>query len=708
MQSELSQAASRAARQAADEAAREFGREFERESERNPPEPSWDMSGAGAAAGAAAAGALGLGFAEAMDVSTANATLAGQLDLTTAEAERAGEIAGSVYSSAWGGSIEEVNAALGAVTSSVVDMADVTDTELASMTASAIALSDVFEMDVGESTAAVGNLIRNGLVPDAEAGFDAIVAAAQSVPAAMRADIPAVVTEYGNHLARIGLDAETAFGLMSQYVNAGGRDLDQAADVLHEFGRIAFEEGERSAEAFEEIGLDADKMLGAIYKGGPDATEALGMTLDALRDMKDPAEQSAMAVELFGDMAGESTDALWAMDPATAAAASGMDTAAGSAEELKARFDDDPAAVFTSSMRTLQTELSTALAPALAAVSGWAAENGSTMRTAALGVGALVAAVLLVNGAMAVYRAGAIAVTAATTMWTGAQWLLNTAFFTSPITWITLGILALVAGIVLIATKTTWFQTGFSASMTAIGVAWDWIWDKLQMGFRALEFLFFNFTGPGLIIKHFGTIKSAVGSGIGWVKTTVGSGIGWVIGKFGELEALPGKIVGWMTGIGAKIVTPFRDGFRDGMNWIIDKWNGLSFTIGGGSYDPLGKFGPTVSVPSFTFNTPPVPRLASGGIAQATPGGMLALIAEGGEDEVVAPLSALERMLRDIAPTVQARVVTGPAAAPTPQVVIKPDGTKASKMLVEVLQHAIRTDLRGDVTRLGNKKPGTA
>lgn len=66
-----------------------------------------------------------------------------------------------------------------------------------------------------------------------------------------------------------------------------------------------------------------------------------------------------------------------------------------------------------------------------------------------------------------------------TTIWTGAQRLLNLAFVASPIGWIVLGIGALVAVIVLIATKTDWFQRAWGASWKWIKAAaidvWDWL-----------------------------------------------------------------------------------------------------------------------------------------------------------------------------------------------------------------------------------------
>lgn len=59
---------------------------------------------------------------------------------------------------------------------------------------------------------------------------------------------------------------------------------------------------------------------------------------------------------------------------------------------------------------------------------------------------------------------------AATRIQTAAQWLSNTAMLASPLTWIVLGILALIAVVVLIATKTDWFSKAWRAS-------WKWIKD---------------------------------------------------------------------------------------------------------------------------------------------------------------------------------------------------------------------------------------
>lgn len=68
---------------------------------------------------------------------------------------------------------------------------------------------------------------------------------------------------------------------------------------------------------------------------------------------------------------------------------------------------------------------------------------------------------------------------AATKTWAAAQWIMNSALFASPITWIVVAIVALIAIIVLIATKTDWFSRAWRASWgwikSAAGNTWDFL-----------------------------------------------------------------------------------------------------------------------------------------------------------------------------------------------------------------------------------------
>lgn len=63
---------------------------------------------------------------------------------------------------------------------------------------------------------------------------------------------------------------------------------------------------------------------------------------------------------------------------------------------------------------------------------------------------------------------------------TVAQWLWNAALLANPLTWVVIAVVALIAVIVLIATKTTWFQTIWSAMVTAAVAVWNFIVAAVQ------------------------------------------------------------------------------------------------------------------------------------------------------------------------------------------------------------------------------------
>lgn len=69
---------------------------------------------------------------------------------------------------------------------------------------------------------------------------------------------------------------------------------------------------------------------------------------------------------------------------------------------------------------------------------------------------------------------------AATKAAAAAQWLMNTALLASPITWIVVGIIALIAVIVLIAKKTDWFSQAWRASWKWIKSAASNTWDFIK------------------------------------------------------------------------------------------------------------------------------------------------------------------------------------------------------------------------------------
>ncbi|MFC8276248.1 phage tail tape measure protein [Streptomyces sp. NPDC057271] len=613
-----------------------------------------------AAAGLAAGAVFAAGIAAAMDIAEAQHQLQNSLNLTEAEAERAGGIAGDVFSSGFGESLSDVSTGLASVTSAMGKLGDFTDAELEDMTKKSLAFAKTFEIDVADASTAAGQLINQGLVKDGTEAFDVLTRAAQTLPKSMVADLPAIVTEYGQHFKRIGLDASTSFGLMSQFVKAGGRDIDQAADVLHEFARITSEETDRAKEGFKALGLNGTKMLADIGKGGKPAADALQLTLDKLRGVEDPAKRAQLGVALFGDMAGEAADALLAMNPETAKAASGMDTAAGASKKLTDSMQASPAQQMDAAMRTLQMTLGEALLPVVKEVSRFITEHKDTIKE-------LIPIVLIVITTLGLMAA--------------AIWIVNIAMMANPIGLIVAAIIALIAIIVILVLKWDWVKAQLLAywemikdnverAWGAIADFFKWVWDKIVQWVRnAIQ----NTKNAIDRWNPLPAIRRGWDAVSSWFRTT------WDNISKSVSDAI-GRIKGFFTNMWSGLTSGLKTSLN-GAIWLINSAiGGINTLISGANRIP------GVSIPFIPF----IPYLAEGGV---TTGPTLAMIGEGREQEAVLPLSKLEQLIA--IPTAMAAPSTG-KVQPV-QVLITP--SVDSGAFQDAFQYEVRTKAGSSVAR---------
>lgn len=143
-------------------------------------------------------------------------------------------------------------------------------------------------------------------------------------------------------------------------------------------------------------------------------------------------------------------------------------------------------------------------------------------------------AILAANIAGVLFRAGMIALSATMAV--------------TPIGWLIIGITALVAAIVLIATKTTWFQT-----------AWKYTWNAIkQVASDIWGFL----TGKwGYLIAVIGPVGWFVAIGTHWSQV------------WGAIKAVASSVWGWMQ-TAWRYTTNFISGVFDGfMNALKTAWN---------------------------------------------------------------------------------------------------------------------------------------
>lgn len=520
------------------------------------------ISTAAAGVGAGAAAAMGVGLTAALDVSAANDKLAAQLGVGPKEAAELSKVSASVYQQAWGDSTETVNTAIRGVYQNIGDTSTA-EGGLEGVTIKALALAETFDQDVTMATAAAGQMMKTGLARNADEAFDIITAGMQK-GANKSDDLLETINEYGTQWRKFGLDGKTAMGLLSQGLQGGARDADVVADAVKEFSIRAIDGSTTTADGFAAIGLSADSMTSKISKGGDSATAALDETLDRLRGIKDPVEREAAAVALFGTQAEDLGDALYKLDPSSAVDALGK--VGGAADRMAETVGDNPAAALESFKRKATAEL----AEVAGGFISFAMDNQQVFEPLAYTLAAVAATILVVKGAMMAYAAGQAVVTAATTVWTGVQWLLNAAFWANPMTWIVVGIIALIAAIVLIATKTTWFQTAWKAMTSAVSAAWSWVWTKIKQIAGFIVNLFMNWSIVGRIIKHWKAIKSKTvaiwNTVLGFVKKLPGRMVsfflnwtlaGRVIKHFGQAKdgavRVATRLVDWVKGLPGKI-----------------------------------------------------------------------------------------------------------------------------------------------------------
>ncbi|MBZ4319538.1 phage tail tape measure protein [Streptomyces huiliensis] len=312
------------------------------------------LKGGLAGIGLAAAGLLTKGFLGALDQGAINGKLQAQLGATPAEASRYGKVAGQVYARGVTDSVEEAAQSISGVMRAGILPPDATNAQIESITSKVTDLGKTFELDIGQTSNAVGQMIKTGLAKDGTESLDLLTAAMQKM--GPRADDMAdTVNEYSTKFRDLGLSGAEAFGLMAQGMKAGARDTDTMADALKEFQIRATDGNKSSIEAYQALGFNAEEMTRKVAGGGKGAREGLQQVLDGIKGIKDPAEQSKVAVGLFGTKAEDLGKALLAMDPKTAVQALG-DTA-GAADRMGEALHSGPMARIQQLKRTVEVGL---------------------------------------------------------------------------------------------------------------------------------------------------------------------------------------------------------------------------------------------------------------------------------------------------------------------------------------------------------------
>ncbi|TLQ45750.1 phage tail tape measure protein [Streptomyces marianii] len=699
------------------------------------------LNTAAATAGAGFAAALGVGIMANLDAEAAGDKLAAQLGVGPAEAAELSEVAASVYENAWGDSIQTVNEAIRGVYKNIGDVSQA-EGGLEGITTKALAIAETFDQDLNMATAAAGQLMRTGLADSADEAFDIITVGLQG-SADKAGDLLETFNEYSIQFKRVGLDGQTAVGLISQAMKAGARDSDQVADALGQFGERALAGGTAVDDAFKSIGLNSQTMAKLLNKGGASAEQALQMTMDALRGTSSEQVKLNAAAALFGDPGNVMGQSLFALDPATAAASAGMDKAAGAANRMAAAVGDNPQAALESFKRKLIGDLGEAAGTFVQ----FAMRNQAVMEPLAYTLAGLAALVLTVKAAMITYSAVSTVVSAAHAVMSASAWTVIGNWSRM----MAIGLMAYVriaAGAVASAATTaaawvgsalvsigTWVAAVVRASLTAVaqfaimaaraiawavtmaaqwliamgpvgwvialivglvaliianwdkvkkwtGAAWDWVWAKIKaVGSMILRFI----TGMPIVsffLRHWDRIKSGV--------------VSKALGLISYVRSLPSKIMSAVGNLGSLL-------YSKGADVVRGLWNGIK-SMGGWLRSALIGFAKGM-----------IPGPIAKALGIASPSKVLAAevghwippgIAQGAVDN----RAVLDKTMTDLvqAPSAAAAMAAGhqmaPTAAPLSRtggpgglVLVRFDFTGADGAMKTAIQKIVRVDGRGNV-----------
>lgn len=533
-----------------------------------------------AVAGGAAMTAMTAGMLANLDIGEGRAKLAAQLDLSAQDSARIGAVAGKVYAGNFGESLQQVNQAIAGINANIGSVSAMSNSDLQSMTQNALALAKTFDIDVNDATRAAGKLMSSGLAKDSQQAFDIITRGFQT-GLNSSGDLLDTLNEYSPQFAKLGIDGPRALNLLRAGLYGGARDTDAVADAFKEFSIRAVDGSKTTAAGFKAIGLDAEGAAAAIGKGGPAAAEMTQQVMDRLMAIKDPVQQNAAGVALFGT---QWEDTMRRVLPEMVNAQDGIEGVEGATKRMAETAGGSGKAKIETLKRSVeqwvqaQTNSSSALGTTVAAVVSF----GGPALAMAGSLGQISAGLAAFNLTATISAAKTAIVATGTKLWAGAQWLLNAAMSANPIGLIILAVVALVAALVYAWNHSETFRTVVLAAWEAIrsaGLAvfgwlkdyiadtWNSIKGYAQVAWSAISYVVSAQVNAivgfvrGVIAVYeffrdaFGRAKDAVSSAMNSTVDFVRSIPGRITGALGDLGSL-------LYGAGQRVIQGLVNGIQ--------------------------------------------------------------------------------------------------------------------------------------------------
>lgn len=466
--------------------------------------------------------------------------------------------------------------------------------------------------------------------------------------------------------------------------------------------------------------------LGKAYNGNTTALKKLGVPMsDSMKNaqtyskgLQDVAKYTAIAARTTGkDHAAALKKLSEKQTEVNNAAKAGIDWQKDLAKSFdgaaKKAADADPYAKLALAMDNIKEAVGSALLPILDKLAGWltsvvptiqnffsqlndpTTQVGATWQVLSDIISAVFGFIVDNLPAIGTFVGIILAVKGAVELWTIAQTLLDVVLNANPIGLIVIGIAALVAIIVTIATKTHWFQdiwqglvNIWNAGVQGMVDGWNGFVGFFQQAINVVVdfvkqhwgLILSLFVGPlGLVIQwivdNWGTISKVFQDSLTAVTGFFNTAWGSIKDGFKVIfDAIGGMFKGYVNywlSIFESFINFFSDGINNAMGGLNDTLHGISVATAGVINVQVGRMAHVT-----------LPRLANGGIVPATPGGRMVTVAEAGQAEAIIPLSQMKSMMQ----LPKSQATTNSVVNVTVNAGMGADGNSIAKELVTMLK----------------------
>lgn len=246
---------------------------------------------------AAVGAAVGKVVKSASEYQDAMAQIQASTGTSTAEMKEIKEISKNLYNENLGEDFNDLAESI-ATARQVTQMQG---KDLQDVTEKALLYRDVFGEDISESIKTTDTMMKNFGISSSEA-YNLLAQGAQK-GLDKSGELLDSANEYAPYYKTLGFSANEMFDSFSNGLKNGAFNLDKVGDAMKEFNIRSKDGSKTSMEAFSALGMNAKDMTATFAAGGPGAKKAFKEVATALAQVKDPAEQNAIAVSLFGTQA---------------------------------------------------------------------------------------------------------------------------------------------------------------------------------------------------------------------------------------------------------------------------------------------------------------------------------------------------------------------------------------------------------------------